>query len=150
MDYTTLSFPQFGHLCLSPIHFNTDGTSRLYSNSVTIVKVVKIVPLWVPLVVEQSRGALEGLGAEVAAVWSLIVVAPLVMGEPGRPPEALPTIHTQEGMVRLLGLLRWVRHRGRNHVQNHLYLTFYYSLVSLHHLVSVPIVLAILSRAKKG
>lgn len=33
--------------------------------------------------VEQSRGAFEGLGAEVAAVGSLIVVAPLMVGEPG-------------------------------------------------------------------
>lgn len=55
--------------------------------------------------VEQSGGALEGLGTEVAAIGSLVVVAPLVVGEPGRPPEALATVQTPEGMVRLLGLL---------------------------------------------
>lgn len=55
--------------------------------------------------VEQSRGAFKGLGAEVAAVRPLIVVTPLVVGQPGRPPETLPTVHTLEGMVRLLGLL---------------------------------------------
>lgn len=52
--------------------------------------------------VEESRGPLEGLGAEVTAVRSLIVVAPLVVREPGRPPEALAAVHTLEGMVRLL------------------------------------------------
>lgn len=61
----------------------------------------------IPLVVQESRGTLEGLGAEVAAVRSLIVVAPLVVGEPGRPPEALAAVHTLEWMIRLLRLLRW-------------------------------------------
>lgn len=61
--------------------------------------------MFVPLMVEQSGGALEGLGAEVAAVGSLIVVAPLVVGESGRPPKALSTVQTLERMVRLLGLL---------------------------------------------
>lgn len=49
--------------------------------------------------IEQSRRTLEGLGAQVAAVGSLIVVAPLVVGEPGRPPEAFATVQTLEGMV---------------------------------------------------
>lgn len=74
--------------------------------SVTLIRMVNAIISEVPLVVEQSRGAFEGLGAEVAAVWSLIVVAPLVVGQPGRPPEALATVHTLEGMVRLLRLLR--------------------------------------------
>lgn len=52
-----------------------------------ITKNISHSRLWcckcIPLVVEESRGALEGLGAEVAAVRSLIVVAPLVVSEPG-------------------------------------------------------------------
>lgn len=115
-----------------------------------LTSVLKRVSLWVPLVVEQSRGALEGLGAEGAAVWSLIVVAPLVVCQPGRPPEALPTVHALEGVVRLLGLLGRARHRRRHHVQNHLYPALHFPLVSLHQLPSVPVVLAILSRAKNG
>lgn len=55
--------------------------------------------------VQQSRGAFEGLGTEVAAVGSLIVVTPLVVGEPGRPPKALATVHTLEGMIRMLRVL---------------------------------------------
>lgn len=68
-------------------------------------KMYKTLLFWIPLMIEQSRGALKGLGTEVTAVRSLIVVAPLVVGQPGRPSEALPTVHTLEGMIRLLGLL---------------------------------------------
>lgn len=44
---------------------------------------IKIILVWVPLVIEQSRGAFEGLGTEVAAVGPFIVVAPQVVGQPG-------------------------------------------------------------------
>lgn len=135
------------------LHKVTLSASGHYCNSIAISmvhKCYKTLLLWVPLVVEQSRGALEGLGAKVAAVWSLIVVAPLVVGQPGRPSEALPTVHTLEGMVRLVGLLCWAWHRRRHHVQNHLFTTLYYCLVSILQLPSVPIILTILSWTKKG
>lgn len=71
-----------------------------------------------PLVVEECRGALEGLGAEVAAVRPLVVVAALMVGQSGRPFEALSTIQALE---RVFGVLGHRRDDGRRGGRHHLH-----------------------------
>ena len=101
--------------------------------------------------VEQCGGALEGLGTEVAAVGPLIVVAALVVRQPGRPAEALAADQTFEGMVRLLLVLGRHRHRRRrHHLQNHLLAALHHLLLPLHELPWLTLVLAVLPRAQQG